>query len=312
MRDGFLKVSGMSAIDAIKDIVRPPFANYDIVVYFGCGLFSLPFIMHYTQQFRIEMANFSFDIEPAFVSTLVTTLSVLFSVYILGHIIAYIGSQLIEKMMDKLFGKASTIILLGSEIPRDGLSAMVKGQLKKNVAGNFTKFTVFSSVIRIIFHLPMTIWYLGVYIFSMFGFYQTRISKEVVASANEKIQAIESLNVEIKEDCLWFKPLEAVVMNSNPAATARMYNYLVISGLFRSVCTILLISAWFEMVYVIMRIMRYSAPKGLFMFGNETLLFQAISYGILCVVYLFSLFSYLKFQRRYVEDAIFAFVFTKA
>jgi len=48
------------------------------------------------------------------------------------------------------------------------------------------------------------------------------------------------------------------------------------------------------------------------MFGNDTMFFQALSYALLCIIYLFSLFSYLKFQRRYVEDAIFAFVFTKS
>jgi hypothetical protein len=47
------------------------------------------------------------------------------------------------------------------------------------------------------------------------------------------------------------------------------------------------------------------------MLGGATWLDQVKSYSLLTIVYLFSLFSYLKFQRRYVEDAIFAFVFTK-
>ncbi|KQO07125.1 hypothetical protein ASF09_12885 [Sphingomonas sp. Leaf242] len=65
------------------------------------------------------------------------------------------------------------------------------------------------------------------------------------------------------------------------------------------------------MAYVLLRISGYDAPQGLLMLGNSSLPFQLFSYAAISLVYLFSLFSYLKFQRRYVEDAIFAFVFAK-
>ncbi len=301
----------MSGIDSVKDLIKPPFANYDIVVYFGCGLFSLPFVMHYAGNLRVKATSFSFGIEPAFVSTLVTTLTVLFSVYILGHIIAYIGSQFIEKLMDSFFGKASTIILLGSEVRQGGLNPMIRRQLGKGIKKNFTKSTWLSGLVRCLSHLPALPSYALIFIFGVFGFYRTRVSEEVIIAANAKLMAVPVLNTEIKENTVWFKPLEAIVINNNPSATARMYNYLVISGLFRSVCTIFLASLWFEFLYLICGICGYDAPEGLLMLGNTTLFFRIVSFSSLSLVYVFSLFSYLKFQRRYVEDAIFAFVFTK-
>jgi hypothetical protein len=298
-------------IDSVKDLIKPPFANYDIVVYFGCGLFSLPFIMHYMGRLRIKTTSFNFGIEPQFVSTLVTTLTVLFSVYILGRIIAYIGSQFVEKLMDSFLGKTSTIILLGSKIKDRSLNPMIRGQIKKGIKKSFSKSTWVSGFVRCITHLPATPAYALIYMFGIFGFYRTRVSSEVVSAANDKLLGNSSFNSEIKTDTVWFKPMEAIVINNNPGATARMYNYLVISGLFRSVCTILLASMWFEFAYVLLRVSGYQAPPGLLMLGNDTLLFQIVSYASLSLVYVFSLFSYLKFQRRYVEDALFAFVFTR-
>lgn len=301
----------MSGIESVKDLVKPPFANYDIVVYFGCGLFSLPFIMHYMGRIRLKSTSFNFDVQPAFVSTLVTTLTVLFSVYILGHIIAYIGSQLIEKLMDSFFGKASTIILLGSKVKHDELNGMIRGQLEKGVKKNFTRTTWLSGLVRCVSHIPAAPSYAAMFIFGVFGFYRTRVSDSVIAAADVKIRAISPNHVGITPDAKWFKALEAIVMNNNPGASARMYNYLVISGLFRSVCTILLAYMWFELAYFSSKLYGLDAPEGLLMVGNNNLEFQFLSYASISIVYMFSLFSYLKFQRRYVEDAIFAFVFTK-
>lgn len=299
----------MSGIEAVKDLVKPPFANYDIVVYFGCGLFSLPFMMHYVGDLRLSTTSFKFNIDPPFVSTLITTLTVLFSVYILGHIIAYLGSQLIEKVMDSLFGKASAVILRGAEANRDDFKQMIQQQIRAGISRHIEEASWFSSIVRFVCHTPILPAYVAIYMLKVFGFYRTRISEQVVIAANGKVASAHIS--EIRQGNEWFKSLEAVVMNTNPSATARMYNYLVISGLFRSVSIILLASSWFEMVYTISKVKGYDAPEGLLMFGNSGIYPQLISYSAMCVVYLFSLFSYLKLQRRYVEDAIFAFVYAK-
>ena len=302
----------MAGLDAVKDLVKPPFANYDIVVYFGCGLFSLPFMMHYVGKLRVDKTSFNFNIDPPFVSTLITTLTLLFSVYILGHIIAYVGSQIVEKTMDSLFGKSSTVVLCGTQVSRDDFRSMIRGRLKTGLKGLLTKGQWFSTTVRFVAHAPLIPAYLILAYLEVYGYYRTRITADVIASANDKIDKLDVKAPKIADGNEWFKPLEAVVANNNASATARMYNYLVISGLFRSVCLILLCSSWFEVVYLIESYYGYAANKGLLMFGNDGTLPHLISFASICLIYLFSLFSYLKFQRRYVEDAVFAFVYAKS
>lgn len=302
----------MAGIDAVKDLVKPPFANYDIVVYFGCGLFSLPFMMHYVGRLRMAKTSFNFNIDPPFVSTLITTLTLLFSVYILGHIIAYVSSQIIEKTMDSLFGKSSTVVLMGASAPRDDFRKIIGRQLKDGISKHLAHGRLFSSIVRFAAHAPVIPFYLVVGYFEVYGYYRSRISGDVIDSANSILTGMAGKAPQIAVTNEWFKPLEAIVANNNATATARMYNYLVISGLFRSVCLILLCSSWFEVIYLVMKIFKYEPPLGLLMFGNTGVMPHVISYLAICLVYLFALFSYLKFQRRYVEDAIFAFVYAKA
>lgn len=292
-------------------MVKPPFANYDVVVYFGCGLFALPFIFHYLGKPAITALSFEFGLQPPFVASLVGALALLFSVYILGHIIAYAGSQFIEKAMEAYFGKTSSVVLLASNSAPQSLNADFRDQIKGAAAHIFSKSTWLSGLGRSIFHLPVAPAYLVIYIFGIFGFYRTRMTKEVIAAAEKKFKTLPISGVDIVKDQKWFKPLEAHVMNNLPVPTARMYNYLVISGLFRSMCMIFLSALWFEFAYTIARCLGRDCPQGLLMLGNANFLGQLMSYILLTTVYLFSLFSYLKFQRRYVEDAVFAFVFSK-
>ena len=301
----------MPGIEAVKEMVKPPFANYDVVVYFGCGLFALPFLFHYLGKPAISALNFDFGLQPPFVASLVSALALLFSVYILGHIIAYASSQFIEKAMDLYFGKTSSVVLMAATASSASLNADFRAQLKGSRERIFTKSAWLSGVGRSVAHLPVWLAYLAIYLCGVFGFYRTRVTKEVIAAAEKKFKTLPVSGVDIAKDQKWFKSLEAYVMNNHPVATARMYNYLVISGLFRSMCLIFLSALWFEFVYTIIRCSGYNCPPGLLMLGGATWLDQVKSYSLLTIVYLFSLFSYLKFQRRYVEDAIFAFVFTK-
>lgn len=100
--------------DGIKDLVRPPFANYDVVVYFGCGLFSLPFLFHYAAT--PEEAGFlALEVSTGvpFADSAIKTLFALFAVYILGHLLAFLSSLFLEKTADLLLGKMSDASILG-------------------------------------------------------------------------------------------------------------------------------------------------------------------------------------------------------
>src|SRR5688500_407273 len=98
----------MAQGEVMRAFTRPPFANYDIVVYFGCGLFVLPFARHYVlEPFGLRFPKFDIQLDVPFAGEFVSALTLLFTVYIGGHIIAYVSSQLIERSSDTFLGKTS-------------------------------------------------------------------------------------------------------------------------------------------------------------------------------------------------------------
>lgn len=301
----------MASTDLLKDLIKPPFANYDVVVYFGCGLFALPFLSHYLGQHQVHLLAQDFGFEPPFVATLIAALLLLFSVYILGHIIAYMSSLFIEKAIDAFFGKVSTVVLLASPSRKGGANSLFRQQLRKGLTSSFEKSAWLSGVGRILAHLPVLLPYMVLIAAGVFGFYRSRVPKTVMDAADTKLQSLPMVQCKIAEDERWFKPLEQYVIANNPSATARMYNYLIISGLFRSLSFIFLVSAWFETIYLLDRTFSPSANSGILMVSKGGWLAQFGGWAAIIVVYLFSLFSYLKFQRRYVEEAIFSFVLTR-
>jgi hypothetical protein len=308
-------------IEAVKDLVKPPFANYDIVVYFGCGLFSLPFMLHYSEIFlngdqytKSTLANKLARIDPAlsdkFVVSLIATLTVLISVYILGQIIAYLGSEAIEKLMDSLFGKVSSTILRGSTDERDDFKKTTKHQINIGIAKHFGDGSWLSSSVRLMYHFPVMSAYFFIYNFEVFGYHRTRVSTKAMDAARLKLVNSPFSDIVIAPGTEWFKSLEAIVVNNNPVAAARMYNYLVIAGLFRSVCFIFLTAAWVEMLLASCSLV-FNAPPGLLTFGHTGFIAHCLSYLAVSLLYIFCLFSYFKFQRRQAEEIIFAYVYTK-
>lgn len=293
----------------IKDLIKPPFANYDVVVYFGCGIFFLPFLFHYIGPDKLKILSFQFDIQPPFAAVVVSSLSILFGVYILGHMIAYAGSQFVQRLMDSFFGKTSTVIILGS---RDGGGS--NAMFRKRVwdcAAYWWKKSKYVYVYRLFFHLPVLMPYIILYEFGSFGFYRTRVSDKVMETAKAAFKSWKLPGGPVDENHAWYKALEAYVLNYCPVATARMYNYLVIFGVFRSLCVIFLFALWFEAAYLVDFAVRGVSHPALFALGLQSPLGQGVSYCVLVTLYIFSLFSFLKFQRRYVEEAIFAFIFAK-
>jgi hypothetical protein len=299
----------MAGPEILKDLIKPPFANYDVVVYFGCGLFVLPIAKHYGWLNPAVLGSFDFGLPSEIVNVVVTVLAVLFSVYIIGHIIAYVASISIEKAVDFFFGKTSTVILASAE--KGDQNSTFRTKLKEGAKEAFTRSTWASGLVRAAAHVPAYPGYVLVYVMGIFGYYRSRVPKKVIELARDKFTTVGLSKTDIAETERWFKPLEAVVMNNHPTATARMYNYLVISGLFRSLCLVFLVCLWFELIYLVSYALGDTPPDGLLMFGLTGAKGQALSYLALLTIYVFCLFSYLKFKRRYVEEAIFAFVFAE-
>ena len=290
-----------------KDLVKPPFANYDVVVYFGCGLFALPLIKHYIMEpTGLRFPSFTFDIGIDIAGSAISVLSLLFSVYLLGHIISYCSSLIIEKAINTYFGKTSSAILLSSwsqskDRPelRDAWRASRRRRAfqKGRRTQNFLRTIAVTPAIPLVWIVNLT---------GGFDFYHSRIPRSVIFRARQKLVSMGYGPAGLHDP--WYKPLEHVVINRYPATTARMYNYLVISGIFRSLSFLFLACLWMQFYYAAHGFIHDDMPVKALLSDEVTIGYQFIAFSLLYVVLGFSLASYMKFARRYAEEAIFAFV----
>lgn len=84
-----------------------------------------------------------------------------------------------------------------------------------------------------------------------------------------------------------------------------MYNYLVISGFMRSLSFLLLASMWAEVFHLLLSMLSGTSKLHI---GKEWT--DWLFYGVTLIVgYVCALTAYLKFYRRYVEEAVMGFLF---
>lgn len=300
----------MSLVTSAKELIRPPFANYDVVVYFGGGLFALPLINHYfIEPFDYRFPRFTFDIGYPFANDAVSLLSLLFSVYLLGHIISYCSSVFIEKSLDVFNGKVSSAILLSSYYQPTKRQELINAWVYDHFKRAFVKGERLKNGLRLAAHLPVVPLYIALDYIDGFEYFKSRIPRHVIYLAKEKFKSDNLGTISLRKP--WYKTLEAFVIANNPNATSRMYNYLVISGLFRSLSFMFLMCIWAEILY-------WTAPTWFdvpivnpLLSDERSFATGTFGFALLYIAYTFSHSSYAKFQRRYAEEAIFAYVLAK-
>lgn len=296
-------------MEQFKGLIKPPFANYDVVVYFGGGLFALTFLYRYIlSPLGLGFPEFSLPVSQGLLSQGISILTALFSIYVMGHLIAYVGSQFIEKLLDAVFGKVSTAIFVSSRVNSHTRNSYIRALIYDRIKGLRWRRGVWTTIVRALGHLPAFPIYIAVFVFGIFGYYETRVPRSVMHNAGTKFKESGLFNGRIGLRTRWYKPMEYYVINRNPLAVARMYNYLVISGLFRTLATIFLFALWMQLYYAVHYWMDGHWKLDPIM-GYAGHFAGAIEYSITISIFCFCLFSYLKFQRRYAEEAIFAFVF---
>ena len=176
----------MTDPSALKELVRPPFANYDVVVYFGCGLFALPLAYHYfIEPSDFRFPRFSFAIGMSFADQAISLLSLLFAVYLLGHIIAYSASLIIERAIDVFFGKVSSAILLSSYAHdnREVVSAWQFDRLRRA----FRSGPRLQNALRVIAHIPAIPLYLFISLIGGFDYYRSRVPRHLLFVTKQRL-----------------------------------------------------------------------------------------------------------------------------
>lgn len=290
----------------LKELIKPPFANYDVVVYFGCGLFSLPFIFHYIAP-PTEAGFLAFEVSTGvpFADSAIVTLFALFAVYIVGHLLAFLSSIFIEKTVDLLLGKTSSATILGYR--RKDLESFdeIKDWIKRRWRLAWSKGSRSRSFIRFAFLFPVIPSFVFAYAVKWFGYFTSRLPRHVYDKITERLRNLELATPGLTRE--WYKAAEHFVINNDPGAVPRMYNYLVISGLFRSLSFLFACCAWMEL---------FRAVGALYqeMFLHDTIRNFApfAKWFMYNALFAFSLTSYIKFSRRYAEEMLFAFALRKS
>lgn len=300
-------------MEGLRGLSSPPFANYDLVVYFGGGLFFIPFAYRYLlEPLGLRLPQFSVAMGSAFLTEAVATLATLFIIYVIGHMLAYSSSQLIEKALDRVFGKVSSAIVVSCRSNPSNRNELIRSLIFSRLRKIGKEKAIIVSIFRFLFHAPAIPIYLGIFALGFFGYYDTRIPRKTLNIASHKLKNMSQTREYISIHTKWYKPLEHYVINRCVGAVPRMYNYLIISGLFRTLSLVFMLSMW-ALIYFMFHFIVHGhwLVKPLFGAGPEASapISFAVEFSFLTIAFAFSTFSFLKFQRRYAEEAIFAFVF---
>ena len=109
----------------------------------------------------------------------------------------------------------------------------------------------------------------------------------------------------------WFKIVEYYVMNNNPEAFARMYNYMTMYGFCRNLSAALYISAIILLAGIIaqpvLSLVDSSWPSLSFSVGFRVFVASILLFPLSCMLAA----NFAKFYLRYSQEAVYAFVTTK-
>lgn len=246
-----------------------------------------------------------------YIDTALGILIFLFLSYLIGHGLAYGSGQIIQKFADNIFGKTSGVIIWESLTHDSNRNAKTRELIRGHLKEAFQKHNWFAICFRGAFHIPIIPLYYLIYTIGIFGYYGSRVPNSIIHIIRKKLISLKLPEIPVAHRGYWFKPLEHYVMNNNPIATSRMYNYLVIFGLFRTLSFIFLIVIWLQIYFDIHHWWDGHVRLTPILSDGEKDMAKWQLYFFLYINYFIALFSFLKFQRRYVEEAMFAFALTK-
>lgn len=220
----------------IADARKLPFGNYDLTVYFGMGILALPLI--YTLLVAPFGAYFPKFIIPSKNNITITSISILamlFAGYALGHVIAFLSSYFIEKFVHRNYGYPSDLFV--EQCENDNLK-IEKRIYINNIFLSFPQFFMF------LFHLPIAPIYCLVHKIGAIGYYSPKLPLSFKADIEKKMKK-EKISVPVEFQTRWAKTIEHFVANNCPSGYTRMYNYLTIFGVMRSVSFLCIVYTWY-------------------------------------------------------------------
>lgn len=274
-----------------------PFAMYDLAVYLPGGAVLLVVTRYVIES--LTGLSLGAGLLPATsdsISLVVRGIVWISASYLAGHIGAFASTYLIEKFVHNSLGFPSDIWLENEQTTGSGDRSAILRKIFTNRIKNSDSSLV--SYIILLSQIPAWMPLIIFRIVKPFGFYSPKIPLKLL-DAVEKRFALLELEVKVEKGSRWEKIVEHFVANHCPLVYTRMYNYLVIYGALRLISLIILIICWYMMLHDFQNKMHYG-----FKFGYiETLSFFTATF-----VYIISVMAFAKFNRRYFEETILAFL----
>jgi hypothetical protein len=295
----------MSEGSSPEKLTKLPVSNYDIVVYFGLGVCSLPLVYRYfLKSSNARFPTIFSGYSDQTVNTTVSITALIVSVYVIGHGIAIISSIFIEQFLYRTAGPPSSVIVNAAKPTPDKPSAAFRSYLRNRIKYSYWDDLHWADVFRAIVHTPIIPLYLGMYTLRFYGFYETKLNTFIILRVQKRLEHRFDFSDSIFSNVRWFKIVEYSCANDHPVATSKMYNYMVIYGLFRSSCMLILSAIWMEWLY-------FFCNGGIGFVdqdGHGNIYFRMI---VLYGAYLVSFIGFGKFSRRYTEEAVQAFALSE-
>jgi hypothetical protein len=289
------KIAEENSLDSVRNL---PFATYDLAVYLPGGAVLLliiqtiltPFFSPTTLPTFIETGDKSVD-------TLLKGVFWLSLCYLTGHLGSFISTYSVERMVHDVLGFPSDNWIEREKYVTNGVQD--KKATTKIIKQNISRYRPnFSSLIVILFQsalfLPLVIFF----IFKPIGFYSTKLPDGISLDLSIKYNKLKC-SVPLEKNTRWNKIIEHYVANNCPEAYVRMYNYLVIYGALRLLSLILLITCWGILIHDA----SYKINGNWNIDLKTNLMYFSATFS--CFL---SMMAFAKFNRRYFEESILAFL----
>lgn len=288
------------ALETAEKASKLPFASYDLVVYFGMGVCSLVFANRYI------LSTFNNKFPPIFngfsdplLNTTISVVALAFGAYIIGHGIAILGSILIEQFVYRSMGFPSSV-MVDAAIQKPIKGNRFKSYLKTRIKYSYHEDLHWADFGRLVVHLPVLPLYFLMYVTGFHGFYESKLNRALIIRVQQRLEHHFDFSEDVIRGSRWFKIVEYSCANDHSTAMSKMYNYLMIYGLFRSAALLILAAIWFELYFWVTQ----GGLGFLDQAGHGHTTFRILLlYGAFGVTFI----GFCKFSRRYTEEAVQAF-----
>jgi hypothetical protein len=273
-----------------------PFAMYDLAVYLPGGAVFLVILRALFEAATGQSLHLeSMPNGDDTISLIIRATVWLSASYLAGHLGAFLSTYVVEKFVHNSLGYPSDIWIKYEIRNAENWSGNILRQVfTENIARTKLNFV---SIAIILAQIPAFIPILFFYIVKPFGFYSPKLPFQVLPAVRSQFEKLD-FDINVKQGSRWEKVVEHFVANHCSLAYSRMYNYLVIYGALRILSLLLLILCWSFLVRDI-----YFKYNGGIVSWSNTFVYTALSCS-----YILAMMAFAKFNRRYFEETILAFV----